>query len=241
MSLTNKVSEVKTDNDSENSSPWVTIPKDSFITIVPMVKYDDITVYQQYKFGQNKEFWTIPALLDDNGNVADNDPCHMMGFVPEKAYIMPVRVYDENTKSWSEPKYYRFTKSVLAGFSAEKENVENFAQEESEPDFDFRYAIIKVIRDDTTKKGFTQYSVSWTGRHGVKNKDLKNNLVDSDLDMVKGILPFTVENTSDDDEIRRNIIKRLNEKSDFVVDGMTIGERLTGLNFDANELEFEMT
>ena len=243
MALTNTVSNDKTvDSGDKNGGLWVTIPKDSTIDIAPLVNYDEITVYQQYKFGEGKGFWTIPDTQ------ADNDPCRLMGFVPEKGYIMPVIVYDKELKAWdTEPKFYRFTKSVLAGMKAignkkddELGSIYVFANEESEPAYQFKHAIIKIIRDDTTKKGFTQYSVSWTGRHLSKNASMKNNLPENTLDMIAGILPFKVEDTNDDNEIRRAILKRLQEKSDFVVDGKSIGERMKEAGLLSEESEFEM-
>lgn len=236
MAITGKVANDKSvDANDSNGGLWVSIPKDSSITISPLVAFDDITVYQQYKFGEGKTFWTIPDTQ------ADNDPCRLMGFVPEKYYIMPVIVFDSELNAWnSEPKYYRFTKSVLAGLLAENENIANYAKEESEPNFTFKHSIIKVIRDDTTKKGFTQYSVSWTARHLSKSAAMKNNLPESTLDMTAGILPFKVEDTNDDNEIRQAIIKRLSEKSDFVVDGKSIGERMKEAGLLSEESEFEM-
>lgn len=246
MALTNTVSNDKTvDSGDKSSSLWVSIPKDSFITIAPLVNFDDITVYQQYKFGDGATFFTIPDTQ------ADNDPCKLMGFVPEKAYIMPVIIYDESLSAWNpEPKYYRFTKSVLAGMKAignanpksgeSLGTIYEYAKEESEPKYEFKHSIIKVIRDDTTKKKFTQYSVVWMSRHLSKNAAMKNNLPENTLDMTMGILPFKVENTSDENEIRKGIIKFLETKSDFVVDGKSIGERMKEAGLLSEESEFEM-
>lgn len=220
-------------NDESNESQWFNVPKNSSVDITPLCDYmgeNGIIKYRQFEFGANSTFWTVT----DSGEL--DHPCRLMGFESKEKWIMPVSIYDAATKSWSEPKYYRFPKTVLDAMRDVNATIQEFSDSESEPKFKFKHSILKINRDDNTPNGFTKYSVNWTGRH--LSKSMKN-LPENTLDMFKGVYGISED---DANKFHEKCLERLMQKSNFEVDGKIIGERLEELNLakETPESEFEI-
>lgn len=250
MGLTTKAT--ASSEETKENNLWLTIPANSSVTIMPLVDCEGgIDKFSQFEFGQNKGFWTLP----DTGEL--NDPCRLMGFTSKDKYIMPVLVRDSESGIWSEPMYYRFPKTVFDAFCAIDTIIKTTAESEDDKRLMFKHAVITIIRDDTQKNGFTKYSAQFTGQHLSRSKEYKSGktpLPESNLNIIRGFLPFQIEGieTMTDEQIveavRPKIIERLIEKSDFevTVNGTktTIGELLKekGLlsgEFDATDANFD--
>lgn len=245
MALTSTVTKESMVSNENKNNLWVNVPKNSSVKIIPLCDFmdtpDSITKYKQYEFDSGKKtFWTLPDTQELD------DPCRILGFVSKEKWILPVLLFDEESKTWSQPMYFRIGQQILDGMAAVDKTIKGVSEDEGEPALTFKYSVLSIM-NDVGKNGIPKYSVNWTSQHLSKSKEYKSGKIPlpvSTLNMIKGFVPFQVENPDDMTEIRNKIITRLTEKSDFEVeqDGVrvTIGELMKSKGLLTEENEFEM-
>lgn len=237
MAISSKADEKQIDSTTNGFGSWYSVPKDSVVKMVFLCELfgdDAVTQYLECSVGsgKGKDFITIPSLMNDKKQQADNDPCKIIGLEAKTKWIAPVIVFDAETKEWSEPMYFRFGKSV---FDALRE-VNELVKEEvasGRTTLAFKGAVLRITRNDQTKNGFTQYSVNFAGQHWSELKNVQP-LPENPLDMDRGILGFEYTN---DDDVRSKLITKLQSKGHLKHDGKTILELLKEHNLLSEELD----
>ena len=250
-----KFAETVKEETQEKRNVYVSVPENSSITIVPLVNYaskednDAITRFKEFGIGTKKTgFFSLPDTQESN------DICRVIGLQSKDKYIMPVLLYDDANETWSEPMYYKFPVTVFKELGKVLENIKTYCESEKEngnnvDGIGFKGALIKITRDDKTPNGFTAYSANWLFKHWSRIK--KNGaLPESDLDIIKGIVPFTYE---DDNDYREQVLVKLINNADKSVTlgkgdtevKTTIGKLLQEHGFmkkpESVETEFEMS
>lgn len=245
MAFTTTVTKESMEKSESGNSLWVNVPKNSNVKIIPLVDFMDtpesITKYKQFEFDSGKKtFWTLPDTQELD------DPCRILGFVSKEKWILPVLLFDEESKTWSQPMYFRIGQQILDGMAAVDKTIKGVSEDEGEKNLTFRYSVLNVM-NEVGKNGIPKYTVNWTSQHLTKSKEYKSGKIPmpvSTLNMINGFVPFKLENPDDMVEIRNKIIARLVEKSDFEIerDGVktTIGQLMQEKGLLISESEFEM-
>lgn len=189
---------------------YVKIGKNETVKIIPLVEFSEAIAFETHDFGEGKEFFSLPADMPEPGqpntdpvlNCIPHAEAKGLKYAKSKKYIMPVLQWDEDKKEWSNPKYYVFKTTVRDGLTAAEIPLKGNDYEHG-----IKGAVIQIFRDDSTAR--TTYSVSWTGQHWLKKVGQGKDLPVSELDMLRGIIPFVY---NDESEINDGIILKLQER-----------------------------
>lgn len=190
--------------------------------IMPLCDFEGengIDKYFEHPFSKGSEFFTLP----DTGE--SNDPCRLIGSKKQVRYIMPVVVWDDNTKTWSEPKYYQFKTQIFKAFTSINQSLIDDGDGKT-----FKGAAIRINRID--EKGSGAFGASYNAQYSPAKKYEVKEVPTHSLDMLRGIIPFSYDS---EDEIRGKIIAKLIERGTTMLEGKTILERMREAGLIAGE------
>lgn len=201
---------------------FVRLGTNETVVIMPLCDFEGengIDKYFEHPFSKGSDFFTLP----DTGET--NDPCRMIGSKKQVRYIMPVVVWDDASKSWSEPKYYQFKTQIFKAFTSINQALIDDGEGKT-----FKGAAIRITRVD--EKGGGAFGTSYNAQYSPAKKYEVTEIPSHDLDMLRGIIPFAYDS---EDEIRGKIIGKLIERGTTTFEGKTILERMREVGLISSE------